>query len=433
MVAGDRNDLFTDAVVTFLADAVRRPDRETRMRRRLVVTVLGDRCCWRSACGAVRLLWLTGTFRRINPHFAGTCHLVPGPVGPEDITIHPRTGVAYVSATDRRAWNSRRPVPGAIYAYDLNAEHPAVVNLTPHADSALPAARHQPLDRPRRPRRALRREPPDDRRPPGAEHVEIFDVTDDALDPPRDPHRPAARHAERHRRGRARPLLRDQHAPLPAGPHADDRDVSAAVGGAGALLRSGRIPAGDHGPRAPERHQREPGRQDRSTSRRRPAARCASTTATRETETLRSGRRFRCGSGADNIEIDEHGNLWIGAHPKLLKIEAHGKDPTTLSPSQVLRITPEGTSRRDLPRRRQLISTSTVGAVRGNRSDRQRLRRRLPRSARWPPTAAPRRNCTATDRRKRGRRDFVPGAARGSGTPPGRLAAHGRIGLDVDR
>ena len=29
--------------------------------------------------------------------------LVPGPVGPEDITIHPRTGIAYVSATDRRA------------------------------------------------------------------------------------------------------------------------------------------------------------------------------------------------------------------------------------------------------------------------------------------------------------------------------------------
>ena len=35
---------------------------------------------------AVRLLWLTGTFRRITPHFAGTCRTVHGPVGPEDIT-----------------------------------------------------------------------------------------------------------------------------------------------------------------------------------------------------------------------------------------------------------------------------------------------------------------------------------------------------------
>src|SRR6185436_9187098 len=82
---------------------------------------------------AIRLMWLTGTFRRIHSHFEGTCHLVRGPVGPEDITIHPRTGIAYVSAADRRAVLAGKPVPGAIFAYDLNAEHPALVNLTPMA------------------------------------------------------------------------------------------------------------------------------------------------------------------------------------------------------------------------------------------------------------------------------------------------------------
>ena len=75
---------------------------------------------------------------------------MPGPVGPEDITIHPRTGVAYVSATDRRAMAADTPVPGAIYAYDLNADPPVLTNLTPKADTHVPAARHQPLGRRRR-------------------------------------------------------------------------------------------------------------------------------------------------------------------------------------------------------------------------------------------------------------------------------------------
>ncbi len=84
---------------------------------------------------AVRLLWLTGAFRRIQPHFAGTCRTVPGPVGPEDITIHPRTGIAYVSATDRRAILAKHAVPGAIWAYDLNTPDAVPVNLTPRADT----------------------------------------------------------------------------------------------------------------------------------------------------------------------------------------------------------------------------------------------------------------------------------------------------------
>ena len=50
-----------------------------------------------------RIVWIGGMFRSITPHFAGQCRLITGPVGPEDITIHPRTGTAYISASDRRA------------------------------------------------------------------------------------------------------------------------------------------------------------------------------------------------------------------------------------------------------------------------------------------------------------------------------------------
>jgi hypothetical protein len=51
----------------------------------------------------VWLLNATGEFRTLTPHFDGTCTAVPGVVGAEDITIHPRTGIAYISSYDRRA------------------------------------------------------------------------------------------------------------------------------------------------------------------------------------------------------------------------------------------------------------------------------------------------------------------------------------------
>jgi len=62
---------------------------------------------------AVYLYWVAGQFKTIEPHFSGKCKSVAGVVGPEDITIHPRTGVAYVSACDRRALQEGEPGSGA--------------------------------------------------------------------------------------------------------------------------------------------------------------------------------------------------------------------------------------------------------------------------------------------------------------------------------
>ena len=45
-----------------------------------------------------------------------------------------------------------------------------------------------------------------------------------------------------------------------------------------------------------------------------------------------------CGTGVDNIELDENGHLWIGSHPQSLKFVAHSKDAAERSPSQVLKI-----------------------------------------------------------------------------------------------
>lgn len=43
-------------------------------------------------------------------------------------------------------------------------------------------------------------------------------------------------------------------------------------------------------------------------------------------------------TGVDNIEIDQYGNLIVGAHPKMLKFLAHAKSPENRSPSQILKL-----------------------------------------------------------------------------------------------
>jgi arylesterase/paraoxonase len=84
-------------------------------------------------------------------------------------------------------------------------------------------------------------------------------------------------------------------------------------------------------------------------------------------EALGFRRAIPLGSGADNIEVDAAGDLWIGAHPKLLRVEAHRDDPATLSPSQVLRVTPAGDVAEMYLDDGSTISGSSVAAVRGNR------------------------------------------------------------------
>ncbi|MFW5877049.1 MAG: strictosidine synthase family protein [Myxococcota bacterium] len=44
------------------------------------------------------------------------------------------------------------------------------------------------------------------------------------------------------------------------------------------------------------------------------------------------------GTGADNIDVDAEGHLWVGAHPKMLRFVEHAEDPSKRSPSQVLRV-----------------------------------------------------------------------------------------------
>ena len=51
------------------------------------------------------------------------------------------------------------------------------------------------------------------------------------------------------------------------------------------------------------------------------------------------------GTGVDNIDVLENGDLLVGAHPKILDFAAHAEDAARLSPSQVVQLSrSEGTS-----------------------------------------------------------------------------------------
>ncbi len=45
-----------------------------------------------------------------------------------------------------------------------------------------------------------------------------------------------------------------------------------------------------------------------------------------------------CGTGVDNIELDNEGHLWIGAHPNLLRFAAYAKGKKKTAPSEIIKI-----------------------------------------------------------------------------------------------
>lgn len=47
---------------------------------------------------------------------------------------------------------------------------------------------------------------------------------------------------------------------------------------------------------------------------------------------------IKCKTGVDNIEFDEGGNLWVGAHPKLLHFSAYATGKKDISPSEIIKI-----------------------------------------------------------------------------------------------
>jgi arylesterase/paraoxonase len=310
----------------------------------------------------INLLWSAGQFKTIEPHFSGKCITVSGLIGVEDITIHPKTGIAYLSSYDRRAVIAGKPGGGGIYAYDLNAASPKPVNLTPDV-----GPNYQPhgisLYVDRKGQDALfviNHE--------GGKHtIDIFDIKDRRLyhrktlsDPmlisPNDlvavgPNRAYISNDHRYVSGFRRVMeeylkLRLSNVVFYNG--SSFIEVAAGIGYANGINISG-------------------------------YGKIIYLSAVTELtlhiydRDLSSGNlslreKIYLGTGVDNIEKDEDGGLWIGSHPKLLTFVQHAKDQSKISPSQVLHLLPRTAGGFDIEEvylnRGEEISASSVAAVR---------------------------------------------------------------------
>jgi len=87
----------------------------------------------------------------------------------------------------------------------------------------------------------------------------------------------------------------------------------------------------------------------------------------RSTGDLSLRSTIEAGTGVDNIEIDQKGDLWIGCHPKLLTFVKYSKSPGVLSPSQVIKVEKRTSGSYEVKEiylnNGQLMSGSSVAAV----------------------------------------------------------------------
>jgi arylesterase/paraoxonase len=287
-----------------------------------------------------------GELRSIEPHFAGSCQRVPGVVGPEDITIDPQSALAYISSDDRRATMAGRPVPGAIFAYDLADDQPAPRRLTPETDASFhphgiglwvaPDGRRL-LFVVNHPGSSLFG---DNARQGPAHTIEVFERIGDG---------PLV-----HKRRITSDLLVSPNDIAPVG---EDRFYVTNDHGSGPglgrtledYLRLGRANVlyfdGQRFSVVADGLRYANGIAVSSDGARLFVAAVTNFAVAVFDRDASSGAlaladEIELDTGPDNIEIDAAGDLWIGAHPKLLTFASYAGDAKELSPSQVLRIRP---------------------------------------------------------------------------------------------
>jgi arylesterase/paraoxonase len=256
---------------------------------------------------ALQTLFIAGEFKRLLPHFAGSREAVAGIPGPEDITVDPRSGMAYMSSDVRPAARGDGPARGDVYGYDLDSPNPELINLTrdfpgafhPHGISLYSEAGYSRLFVVNH--RA------------GTDAIEVFDVLDGGL---------------HHLRTVQGELLSSPNDVLAVGPNrfyaTNDHGSTTSLGQT--LENYLRLPKSNvvyfDGSRFAEAaggirvYRRDP-----------------------DTGALTFDYDLKLRTGVDNIEVDPLGRLWVGCHPRLLTFARHFADPSRPSPSQVLKIT----------------------------------------------------------------------------------------------
>jgi arylesterase/paraoxonase len=275
----------------------------------------------------VEILRFAGTFRPANSRFSGSCHMVPLAGSSEDVQIDGARGLAYLSLLDRDKEGRGEAVAGTVMLLDLNLAEP----------SARAALMFDPPGfRPRA--SSVWRAPGEaawlyviSRGMNGAHTVEVLEQSSDGGFLPRNTVRDRA--------------FTHPNAIAAAGP---GRFYVTNEGSFNALLRSGRGTLAYH---------------DGNTTRvlvddlAYPTGLALTADAGRLYVAEALGKRIRkyrvaaegslVGEGAIELDsapgrlaLDSAGSLWIAAHPKLLRLRAHLRDPDRAAPTQVLRYDP---------------------------------------------------------------------------------------------
>ena len=311
----------------------------------------------------VKTFYDAGEFKEITPHFKGTMAAMAGVLSSEDITIHPPTAMAFISSDDRRAhWSGTgQSRQGAIFGLDLNSADPQLVNLTvdfphqlnphgigwwaaPNGDLSLLVVNHRE----------------------DGHFVEIFDFRGGKLV---------------HRQSVSDALMHSPNDVIPVGP-----DAFYVTNDHGNTTELGRM-AEEYLQLARSNVLFYDGKTFREVAEKLAYANGINTSSDGRTvyvaatvaqriyvydRDLNSGNltprdTIEAGTGVDNIEIDQKGDLWVGCHPKLLTFVKYSKDPNALSPSQVIKVVQKAPGQYDVIEiyldNGRPLSGSSVGAV----------------------------------------------------------------------
>jgi arylesterase / paraoxonase len=279
---------------------------------------------------AFRTLWYAGIFRLLSPVDMQEHTLISGMVGAEDITIDHSTGLALVSSCDRRKVSKGEPVKGAIYLLDFMANAPIFKDLTSNFD--------QPDFRPHG--ISLYTDPLDSTKwlfvvnhGISGHSIEIFQYTDTSLI-----------HSETIKStlmkkpndivgvGKRSFYFTNDH-DSDGGGFSSFEDFLLIGTGSVVYYDGNEMKILDEGIRYAN------GINASKDGKKLYVAACTDGSINvYDRNPFKKTGNIPCKTGVDNLEWDTEGNLWVGAHPKLLKFLSHAKDPQKKSPSQVLKI-----------------------------------------------------------------------------------------------
>jgi len=282
-----------------------------------------------------RTLWVAGTFKSLPKPTEVHTEIIKGIVGAEDITIDQTTGIALVSSCDRRKILQDSVGKGGIYSVDFQASPPKVKNLTfdfnqddfrPHGISLF----IDPIDSSKWLFVVNHRQ--------SGHYIEIFQYTDSTL-----------LHAETIKstlimspndvvgvEKRAFYFTNDHKKP---DKFSTVKDYMLIGTGSVGYFDGKKVQLLDDGIRYANGITVSPDGKKIFV-----AACTDGSINIYDREPFLKISKIECNTGVDNLEWDAEGNLWVGAHPQLLKFAQHAKNSASLSPSQVLKIHVSDTS-----------------------------------------------------------------------------------------